>query len=160
MTTEERLERLEHELRRVRRRNRRLAAVGAAALLLMGTLVLTGATTPTPDKDRAQNPVFRTLWTRGVAIGDEKPESRIVARVLEGGPQLVLLDRKRGWKATLNVRQSTQWLTLYGGLIGPLMVSRVDKHGPAIVMADEESNGTWQAPPPDDTPEGTEAEDE
>lgn len=160
MTTDERLLKLENELGRVRRRNRALSAVGAVALLLTGAVALTGATAATDNNDSVLNPVFRTLWTQGFAIGGEKGEGGIVAHAIEGRPQLVLQDREGGWKATLNVRKTTQWLTLYGGLIGPLMVSRVDEHGPAIVMADEESKGTWQVPPPDDPPEGGEAEDE
>ena len=158
MTTDERIRKLEHELGRVRQHSRRLVAIGAVVALLMGAVVLMGATAATGDDDWDSDVYFQTVKARGIAVVDGEGKSRIVLAAPGRNPMLTMLDGAGTRKATLELHESNPRLTLSGGPGRPQFVVRVDENGPAIVMTDEKSKTIWYAPPPDDQPEEAEAE--
>jgi len=94
MTIEERLENMERELERQKRRNHWLLG---AILLLVGGLVATGVfktvfkTRILPVQAQIAGAV-KEIRANGFSLEDEKGEPRAVLAVVNGDPRLMLLD--------------------------------------------------------------------
>jgi hypothetical protein len=121
MTIEERLENLERELGRVKRRSRWLLG---AILFVAGGLTPPGVFETTAIRARAQGAgTAEQIRARAFILEDEKGESRAALSVTKGGPGLLLLDEKGESRAGL----------------------RVFKDGPSLVLFDDNGKVIWSA---------------
>jgi len=114
MTIEERVEKVEMELARAKRRNRLLLAVVLLALVLLAV----GATTPG----------IGTLTTSGAIGGREN--------VVEAN-RFILVDVNNKTRATLSVGEDGPWLDLRDENGIPRIRLTVSKEGPGLVLRDE-----------------------
>ncbi|NLX14682.1 MAG: hypothetical protein GXY44_13655 [Phycisphaerales bacterium] len=131
MTTEERLDKLEHELSRMKKRNRRLWAGAACVLVLFLFWIHTHA----PAVVRA----------RQFVVEDGKGNPRVSLAVNRGRSELCLLNSKgegRTW-LTVGLKQSLI-LADKNGVIRASLV--VDEDGPNLVLEDENREVQWSAP--------------
>jgi len=136
MTTEERLENLERELARAKRRNRCLLA---AVLLGAGVVILAAAWIGTPEKALAANAAKAPTIIRanGFIVEDANGKSRIMLAMTEDGPTLSLLDENGKGRAILNVIRGVAILGLNDENGKPRAMLGVSKEGPAIGLTDE-----------------------
>jgi hypothetical protein len=132
MTTEERLEKLEMELARAKRRNR----------LLLATVVITAAVAMTAGIDRRENIVS----ANGFALVDESGKVRAVLGVDKDGPKLVLSDENDTARVTLGVNKDGPVLGLSDKNGKSRAALGVGERGPALALADENGKTLWKAP--------------
>lgn len=123
MTTGERLEKLEQELARVKRRNRLLLAVGAVAV---GVCVLAWSISGTASKAQAQGAARarKVIRANEFVLEDDKGKTRAMLSVNENGPVLGMFDEKGKIRAALVVKENE----------------------PMMKMVDPNGKVTWTAP--------------
>jgi len=146
MTIEERLENMEREVGRVKRRNRWLLG---AILVLLGGLVAPGVfkTMITPVQAQvagmSKEIRARVIHTKGIVIEDEN--GKICAGLAAGefGPHLVLFDEKGAVRARLAADTDGPGLSLYDEKGPSRAALTVGKDGPSLTLDDE--NGEIRA---------------
>jgi len=167
MTIEERLENMERELGRQKRRNRWLLG---AILLLAGGLIVPAVFETTAFRARAQGAgAVKVIRAEAFIVEDENGKDRIMLNVTKDGPILALFDEKGKIRAGLGVVKTGLWLwlydengaskpraalgispfgpslTLYDENIKPRAALSVDKDGPIMVLLDEKGKVIWSA---------------
>jgi hypothetical protein len=167
MTIEERLESMEREVGRIKRRNRWLLG---AILLLVGGLVAAGVfkTMITPVQAQGAG-TAKVIRAEAFVVEDENGKDRIMLNVTKDGPILALFDEKGKVRAGLGVAKTGLWLwlydekgaskpraalgispfgpglTLYDENIKPRVALTVDKDGPIMMLLDEKGKIIWSA---------------
>ena len=165
MTTEERLENVERELGRQKRRNRWL--LGAILLVVGGLVVpvLFGITasrtraqaTGTAREVRARSFVLEDEYGKvragmdvrehgpGLGLFDENGEARVFLGVNGDGPELVLLDKNGKPRAGMSVLKDGPKLTLVDKNGKSRVRMDVLKGDPKLVLFDENGDVIWSA---------------
>jgi hypothetical protein len=165
MTIEERLENMEKQLGRLKRRNRWLLG---AILLLAGGLIVPAIFETTAFRAGAQVAgTAKEIRAKAFVVEDENGKGRIMLNVAEDGPILALFDEKGKIRAGLGVAKTGLWLwlyeentkpraalgispsgpglTLYDENTKPRAALSVDKDGPIMVLLDEKGKVIWSA---------------
>lgn len=165
MTIEERLENMERELGRVKRRNHWLLG---AILLLVGGLVAVGALKAivapaqaqgagTAEEIRAKKIVLEDdngkvrAWLDVVAgipmmmVLDENGEVRVALAAGKDDPRLVLCDEKGRGRTRLGTGKDGPNLALYDENGKVRAALSADKDGPNLVLYDENGKVIWSA---------------
>ena len=135
MTTDERLDKLEKELARAKRRNRRLlAALGLAA----GAFALVWIVAGTANRAEAQGSGVPTaIRANAFVLVDENGKMRARLSVNKNGVALALLNRNGIPGAALTVVKGAPGLTLYDENAKGGAVLAVGKDGPGLTLFDE-----------------------
>jgi hypothetical protein len=158
MTIEERLDNMERELGRVKRRNRLL--LGAILVLAGGLIVLASVKTTIPQGTvkelRAkrialedENGMVRVSLTGdqdmpGMWLLDDKGESRASLSVDKYGPRLSLTAGKNMPSALLGANDSTSGLSLWDEKEETLVSMSVNKNGPGLSLTYKSGQaGVW-----------------
>ena len=139
MTTEERLENVERELGRQKRRNHWL--LGVVLLVAVGLFVpvLFGITA---FRTRAEvKGTAREVRARSFILEDEYGKVRARLSVLKDGPGLVLYDENGKVRAALSVLKDGPMLRMYDENGKVCAVLSVNKDGPGLVLLDENGKG-------------------
>jgi len=159
MTIEERLESMEKEMGRQKRRNRWLLG---AILFVAGGLIVPGFIMTTASRARAQEPgtakeirarsfiledengkTRAGLWVLKdnpiLSLSDENGEARAVLYVLKDGPGLMLSDEKEEVRVRLAARKDGPGLVLYDEKGMPRAGLSAIKSGPGLTLSDEKS---------------------
>ena len=124
MTTEERLEAIEQELARTKRRSRWLwGAVGlVVAVWIIGTVAFGGAKEIRASrfvledengKDRAALEAAKAWFGSRLAMFDENGKDRAVLGMTENGSRLTLFDESGKVRAVLGMTELGPWLHLF-----------------------------------------------
>ena len=130
MTIEERLENMEREVGRQKRRNRWLLG---AILLLAGGLIV-----PTAFRTRAQGAgTAKEVRAEAFIVEDENGKDRAVLSVTKDGPYLALYDKNGKSRAWLAVDKDIPGLTLYDKNGKSRAELDVLKNGPRLSLFDE-----------------------
>ena len=129
MTTEQRLEALERQLARTKRRSRWLMGVAglAATTWIVGSLILHTGTA------EAQPRVVREVRANRFSLVDETGKLRAVLAVLNTGPVLALADENGKGRIALGVDS----LCLYDETGKGRAELRISSSGSNLVLADE-----------------------
>jgi hypothetical protein len=127
MTTEERLEKMEIELKRAMRHNR-ILLVG---VLLGVVLLLLGATTP--GTDGREN----VIKAKGFILVDEKGNERAKLSMDDNSPGLCLRDENGKPRIGLAVDKNGPKLNLFDENSKPRIALAAIKDGPSLFLADE-----------------------
>ena len=144
MTTEERLEKLEKELARAKRRNRRLLAVAG---LVVGAVTLAWIVAGTANRAEAQGGgVPAVIRANAFVLVDEKGKTRAELSMGEYGPGLLLVDENGKTRATLTVDKDWPWLALADENGKTRAMLAVGKNGPVLGLLDENGKVKWQTP--------------
>jgi len=159
MTIEERLENMEQEMGRVKRRNRWLLG---AILLLLGGFVFAGLSkttvkpaqaqiTGTPEEIRTKriliedengNVRARLLAIKegpSLSLWDENGKPRASLHLIKDGPSLMLLNENGKPGASLNLYKDNRFLTLYDENGKPRVSLSAYKIGSDLMLYDENS---------------------
>jgi len=141
MTIEKRLENMERELGRQKRRNRWLLG---AILLAVGGLIVPGVFETTVSGARPQTGgTAKEIRSRSIIIEDEKGMVRAMLVATKDGPVLSLSDEKGKDRTWLAVSKDGLGLVLFGEN-GKLRAGlTAQKNGPGLVLLDE--NGKSRA---------------
>ena len=144
MTTDERLEALEKELARAKRRNRRmLAVVGLAA----GGVALVWIVAGTANRAQAQaGGVPAVIRARQFILEDAAGETRAVLLVAKDGPSLALYDENGQGRAALSVLKGEPGLLLFDANGKGRVALAVTKYGPGLYLRDAAGKTVWSAP--------------
>jgi len=137
MTTEERLENLERELARAKRRTRRLLA-GAVLVLGIGLVVWAFG----PDKTLAQVAAggVKEVRANQFLLVDENGKPRAKLSVDKDGPWLVLADENGKDRAALGVDEDGPRLALLDANGKVRAGLAMDEDGPGLYLYDENDN--------------------
>jgi len=142
MTTEERLENLEKELARAKRRNRLLLA---AVMLGAGAVILAAAWIGTPEKVLAENAAKAPtiLRANGFILEDENGKSHAIMSATKDGPALWMFDENGVPRAGLSLLKDEPRLALFdkNGKVRASLLAL--KAGPGLALFDE--NGKTRA---------------
>jgi len=121
MTMEERLENMERELGRVKRRNHKLLG---AILLVAGGLIVPAVFETTAFRARAQGAgTAKEIRAKSIVLEDESGKPRAVLGADKDGPTLILYDENGKPRAGLGV----------------------GKDGPGLTLLDEKGRVIWSA---------------
>jgi hypothetical protein len=142
MTTEERLENLEKELARAKRRNRWLLA---AVLLGAGVVILAAAWIGTPEKVLAENAAKAPTIIRAnvFIVEDENGKPQAILKAEKEGPGLWMYDENGKTRAMLSVFKNGPMLWFYDEKETPRAGLSAGKEGPMLHLIDE--NGKIRA---------------
>jgi len=155
VTTEERLENLERELARAKRRNRRLlAAVGLVAGVFAVAWIVPGTDTAhavagagIANRAEAQGSGVPPVIRAGqFELVDGNGKVRAVLEVTKDRPRLALYDETGKSRVILNASKHGPGLALFdeNGRIRALL--NVSKDGPRLGLFGADEKGIWQAP--------------
>ena len=139
MTTEERLERVERELTRAKRRNRWLmVAVGlAVGILALAWLATENADTAlAQDAAKAEKPA-QVIRASAFVLVDDKGRERGALKMTPDGPTLYLYDENEKPRAALTAIKVGPGLALFDEKGTPRAGLTVTELGPALVLIDE-----------------------
>jgi len=143
MTIEDRLENVERELGRQKRRNRWLLA---AILLLVGGLVADGAFKTTANLARAQGAgTTKEVRAKNFVLEDENGMPRVKLEIFEDTPRLALYDKNLKLRADLSTSPVGPSLNLYDGHFHSRVWLSVDIDGPTMMLLDENYKVIWRA---------------
>ncbi len=151
MTTEERLETLERELARAKRRNRRLPAAArlvAGAFALVCIVAAAGCNSFVLVDENGKPRIMLAVIKAGPVLSliDENGEDRAILVVGKHGPKLAMLDENGKPRAMLAVDEVGPMLAMLdeNGKHRASLV--VDKDGPRLRLLDENGKLKWAAP--------------
>jgi len=140
MTIKERLENMERELGRVKRRNNLLLG---AILILVGGLTAAGVfrTKVTPAQTQGAGTAnvihARSIFTKSIFIDDEKGVTRATLNLDIAGPSLMLCDETGRGRVIMAVIAGTPWLSLSDEKGVTRALLRVGSEGPTLELHDE-----------------------
>ena len=138
MTTEERLEKMERELARVKRRYYwLLAAVG----LVVGVCALVWFGAGFMRMVQAQE-AKKVIRANEFVLEDENGETRAMLTLTKGDPELALVDEKRRPRAALGLKQGVPGLTLYDEEGRRRVLLALNKGEPELFLYDKK--GQWR----------------
>jgi len=138
MTIEERLESMERELGRMKRRNRWLLG---AILIVVGGLSAPKVFETTASLARAQTGgTVKEIRARSIVIEDENGKTRATLAANKDGSNLALYDEKGKGRAGLTVTKDGPGLTLFDINGKNRAGLAVIKDGPGLVLYDESGN--------------------
>ena len=138
MTTEERLGRLEQELARAKRLNRRLLAlIGSALVLFVITWAATHATRPAQAQDAAN--AQKVIRANSFIVEDENGKPRATLGMNDGVAMLALYDENGKTRVTLDAKPALNLTGGNGRLLASLLSS---EDGPAFLLFDQAGNGS------------------
>ena len=141
MTIEDRLENMERELGRVKRRNRWLLGT---MLLLVGGLVAAGAFKTTVNSAQAQGAgAVKEVRAKRIVLEDENGQERAILGLIEDNPALKLFDKNGKTRAALSLFEDEPRLALRDENGKERVGLSVDKDGPFLSLSDE--NGKSRA---------------
>jgi hypothetical protein len=135
MTIEERLEDMEREIGRMKRRNRWLLG---AILLVAGGLVVPVAFDTTAFRARAQGVgTAKEIRANSFVLEDENAKTRAVLSMLKGGPSLVLWGENGHSCVMLDADDNGPRLRLYDENSKVRAGLALVKDGPTLLLLDE-----------------------
>ena len=157
-------------LEKVERQNHRLRLAGAVALLLIGAVVLVGATTPKNTDHSTSDFKFKSVEVEKLVVRDKQGETRALLVVDKDGPGLMLYDSQGETRTSLTVDEAGPKLRLLDAKgrtrfgvgvlkdesIGALIDAKdetgdtlgIAENGPRLILCNENEKIIWQAPSP------------
>ena len=138
MTIEERLENMERELGRVKRRNRWLLG---AILLVAGGLIVSAVFETTAFRARAQGAgTAKEIRVNSLVLEDENGKLRALLAASKDGPNLEMYDENGKRRARLSATENPQ-LALYDENGTPRATLIEMEEGPGLMLWDENGKG-------------------
>ena len=134
MTTKERLEKLERELARAKRLNRRMVLAGAGLLLGMFALLLVGRSMTSVAQGQEETARKKVIWANEFVLLDDRGRERGRLHMLKNGPSLSLYDEKGGKPRVILSTPGLMLLDENGKLRVGLAVGDND---PGLMLSDE-----------------------
>lgn len=144
MTTEERLDKLEKELARAKRRNRRLLVLAGLAA---GAFALVRIAAAAANKVEAQGDgVATVIRANAFVLVDENGKTRAAVALSKTGSGFLLYDENGKTRAVLAVDKDGPGLALADEDGKSRATLAVVKDGPGLVLYDKNGKAEWQAP--------------
>jgi hypothetical protein len=140
MTTDERMEKMEGQLARVRWFNRCLIACIALSLGAWFILKTFG-----PEQVWAQSGVKEIRATRFI-VEDENGKVRASLKMTKGGPELLLSDENEKVRAMLKIFPGGPGLALFDENDKVRALLSVLEEGTTLLLSDENGESIWKAP--------------
>jgi hypothetical protein len=141
ISTEERLEKLERNLTRAKRDNRRMIVVGVGIVLgALALLVVWGSpvSVAQAQENAADKKVIRA---QEFVLVDEQDKPRAMLTISEDEPAMSLHDDRGEIRAMLGVTKDRSFLRLYDERGEPRAGMDVAEDGPRLKLFDEQGNG-------------------
>ncbi len=153
MTIEERLENMEREMGRVRRRNRWLLGT---ILVVVGGLIVPAVLETTAFRARAQVAgTAKQIRANDFVLEDQNGETRAILGVGKYGPSLTLYDENGKARAELGMFKNGPSLNLYDEKCNPRGMLAMIKDRPGLLLFDENRNLRFAAGKAEiETPDG------
>lgn len=146
MTTEERLEALEKELARAKRRNR-WALTGTALVFVLGVVLCGKAAGPSQASAQPAAGTVNEVRASKFTLVDQNGTPRVILAMTQLGPALAFLDAQGKLRVDLTVTEAGPVLALRDAQ----EKARIDMFvtevgGPALFLNDAQGKPIWTAP--------------
>jgi len=131
MTLEERIQKLERELRHTKRQKRLTLGFAAAAIILAVAMLCP------PGNIAAQSNISPEIRARQIVLIDEKGKPRCILAMGKEGPGLALSDENGEMRSLLRIDADGAGLSLYDENGKPRAVLDADRNGSGLALYDE-----------------------
>lgn len=146
MTTEERLEKLECELARAKRGNRRMFLAGTGLLLGLFALLMASWSMTGVAQGQEEQPDKKVIRANVFILEDQNGKLCAVLAVDKAGPALVLYDQNGKPRVGLTAFKGGPALILRDENGKPRAGLTVPKIGPSLILYDKNGKPIWSAP--------------